>query len=213
MKKSIVLFSVFMFGMTVQSFAQTETDDKREKLSVALKGGVNLSNVYDDEGGDFEADAKVGLAAGASMSLPIGKFLGIQPEVLFSQKGYQASGTFLGTTYTLKRTLNYLDIPILFSLKPSKFLSIHAGPQFAFLMASKTSFTGGSSTASQQQQFDNDNLRKNTLGALVGLDLNVQSYVIGARAGWDLQDNNGDGTSTSVRYKNVWYQLTIGYRF
>jgi hypothetical protein len=33
------------------------------------------------------------------------------------------------------------------------------------------------------------------------------------RGSWDLKNNNGDGTSTTPRYKNVWYQATVGYRF
>jgi hypothetical protein len=37
--------------------------------------------------------------------------------------------------------------------------------------------------------------------------------VLSARSGWDVQRNNGDGTSSIPRYKNVWFQATIGYRF
>jgi hypothetical protein len=41
----------------------------------------------------------------------------------------------------------------------------------------------------------------------------LNSAVIGARVGWDLMQNNGDGSSSTIRYKNVWYQATIGFRF
>jgi hypothetical protein len=36
----------------------------------------------------------------------------------------------------------------------------------------------------------------------------MNNIVIGARAGWDLLNNKGDGTSTTPRYKNMWYQAT-----
>jgi len=37
--------------------------------------------------------------------------------------------------------------------------------------------------------------------------------VLSGRVAWDLYDNNGDGTSTTPRYKNVVGQITLGYRF
>jgi hypothetical protein len=49
------------------------------------------------------------------------------------------------------------------------------------------------------------------LGFIGGVDVNVGKVIIGARAGWDIQNNNGDGTSTNPRYKNAWTQATIGF--
>ena len=46
-----------------------------------------------------------------------------------------------------------------------------------------------------------------------GLDLTIAHSVVSVRAGWDLRDNIGVGTSTTLRYKNMWYQATYGYRF
>jgi hypothetical protein len=89
------------------------------------------------------------------------------------------------------------------------FISLLAGPQFSFLLKQKDVLGNSSLT----QDFNNDNIRKNTLGFLGGADINLSNLVLGVRAGWDLQDNNGDGTSDNPRYKNVWYQATIGFRF
>ena len=55
--------------------------------------------------------------------------------------------------------------------------------------------------------------KKSVLCFLGGIDINLDQFVLSARAGWDLQNNNGDGTSTNPRYKNVWYQATIGFKF
>jgi len=46
-----------------------------------------------------------------------------------------------------------------------------------------------------------------------GADVNFKHFVLGVRAGCDIMNNNGDGSSTTPRYKNVWYQVTIGYSF
>jgi hypothetical protein len=68
-------------------------------------------------------------------------------------------------------------------------------------------------STAQMQEFENDNLRKNTLSLAGGIDINVRHSVIGLRAGWDITNNNGNGTSTTPRYKNTWLQATIGFRF
>lgn len=52
-----------------------------------------------------------------------------------------------------------------------------------------------------------------TLCFISGLDTNPKHLVIGGRVGWDIQKNNGDGTSTSPRYKNTWYQGPMRYKF
>jgi hypothetical protein len=54
--------------------------------------------VYDSQGEEFDADSKFGLAAGAFLQIPFGKYLGIQPEVLFSQKGFKRTGRMFGAS-------------------------------------------------------------------------------------------------------------------
>jgi hypothetical protein len=188
-------------------------DDIREKLTLGFKIGANYSNVYDAKGEDFNADAKAGLALGAFATLPLGRLIGLQPEVLFSQKGFKGTGNILGGSYKFTRTTNYLDIPLLFAFKPSEAFSLVFGPQYSYLMSQTTTFETASSTIEQEQEFENDNIRKNTLCLTLGADINVKHIVVSGRVGWDFQNNAGDGTSSTPRYKNTWAQLTLGYRF
>jgi len=209
--KKLILTTLAIVCIAGISRAQNETD-VRENLMIGIKGGFNQSNVYDEQGQDFVADPKFGLAAGGFLSIPIGKYFGVQPELLFSQKGFQSSGTILGQKYSLTRTSNWIDIPILFALKPSEFITILAGPQYSYLMKQTDVFENGVTTVAQEEEFQNDNIRKNILCFTGGVDFTLKHLVVGARAGWDLQRNNGDGTSTTPRYKNRWVQATIGYR-
>lgn len=213
MKKSIILAIVSVMFITNYINAQSTTTDVRDQPHFGVKAGLNLSNVYDEEGDQFNADAKFGFAAGVFASIPIGTFIGVQPEILYSQKGFKATTVILGHTFDYTRTLSYIDIPLLFAVKPIESLTLLAGPQYSFLTNQKDVFTDGSSSAEQETAFENDNIRKNTLCFTGGVDINLTNIVIGARAGWDLQQNNGDGTSTTPRYKNVWYQATLGLRF
>lgn len=152
------------------------------------------------------------MTAGAFLSLPVGKLIEIQPEVIYSEKGFKATGAFLGSNYSATRTTTYIDVPILLAIKPISYLTILARPQYSFLIKQNNSFTGTLATIDQQKIFDNDNIRKNVLGLTSGVDINLSSFVVSAIEGWDVQNNNGDGTSTTPRYKNAWYQATIGYR-
>lgn len=208
MKKLGIITIALMF-ITVSINAQ---DDNREKIQIGAKIGMNYANVYDSEGEDFNADPKSGIALGAFLSIPIGTYIGIQPEVLLSQKGFSATGRILGFNYDFTRTTNYLDVPIYFAIKPSEFITIVAGPQFSYLLSRKDAFATAVTTIEQEQEFENDDIRKNTLGASLGLDINISHFVIGARAAWDLQNNKGNGTSTTPRYKNTWLQATIGFK-
>jgi Outer membrane protein beta-barrel domain len=208
--KKITLIIVTIAFMVNIIRAQDNSTDLRDKLQFGLKAGINFSNVYDTKGQEFNADFKVGFAAGAFLAIPIGKYIGFQPEILFSQKGYKSTGTFLTAAYEFTHTTNYIDVPLLFTIKPSTFITLLAGPQYSFLVKQKDVFKSGSLTVNQEQEFEND---KSVLCFLGGIDINLNQFVLGARAGWDLQNNNGDGTSTNPRYKNVWYQSTIGFKF
>ena len=211
MKKIIpIIIFACIYG---KSIAQGSETDFRERLLFGIKAGLNYSNVYDSKGDEFQTNPKFGLAGGAFLSIPIGKYFGLQPEFLISQKGFKSSGRILNNNYNMTRTTNYIDIPLLFTLKPSEFLSIVAGPQYSHLISKTDVFTNETTTIEQQQEFKNDNIRTNTLCFVGGLDINLKHFVLGARIGWDVQNNVENGPSTTPRYKNVWGQGTLGYRF
>lgn len=212
MKNTLIITALFAITTSVV-IAQENTTDFRDKLTFGIKGGLNLSNVYDSKGEQFQHESKLGLAAGIALAIPIGKYFGLQPEALISQKGFKGKGVILGNTYNFTRTTTYLDVPLLFMLKPSEFITIVAGPQYSYLINQRDVFATASTSIEQQTEFVNDNIRKNMLCLTGGADINLKHIVLGVRAGWDIQNNNGDGTSNTPQYKNVWYQATVGYRF
>ena len=208
-KSLLMLIALFVFAGT----GMAQTSDFSEKISIGVKAGANISNVYDTQGDEFDADAKLGFAAGAFVQIPLGRFLGFHPEILFSQKGYQGSGSILGSDYNYTRTTNFIDVPLLIALKASPFVTFLVGPQYSYLVSQKYYLHTALGDVTEEEHFENENLLKNTLSATGGFDINLSSIVIGARAGWDITNNKGDGTSTTPRYKNMWYQATVGYRF
>lgn len=211
MKKSIILVLVLTAGIGKSVNAQSLTDT-REEFTAGIKAGINYANVWDEQGEEFQADPKIGFAGGVFASIPIGKLFGVQPEVLISQKGFQASGVILGNDYSFKRTKTYLDIPLQLQFKPIEYLTFVAGPQIGFQLHEKNVYTFGENSIEQEEEFENENVRKNMLGFVGGVDVNISHFVLSGRVGWDFQNNNGDGTSTTPRYKNQWIQMTIGLK-
>ena len=205
---------LFLTVISISTAQKSSTDvDNREKLQFGFKVGGTYSNVYDASGEEFKAQAKFGAAAGIFLRIPIGKYFGIQPEGVISQKGFKASGTLLGGRYDFTRTTTYLDIPLLLELKPSEFFTLVVGPQFSYLLNQRDQFTSSANSYYQELEFEHSGIRKNIFGAVGGFEINLKHIVLGARVGIDLQNNNGDGTSTTPRYKNVCFQGTIGYSF
>lgn len=220
MQKVIVVLLLFLI-MSLASSAQSiepkieneENFVRRTNANFGVKLGANYSTAYDEQGEAFQADSKLGLATGVFFSLPIGAYIDFQPEVLFSQKGYKAAGSLLGNPYLITRVGNYLDVPFFVAIRPLEKLILLAGPQYSYLLAQKNIYHTGKTTASQVAEFNNEQLRKNLLCFTIGADLNFYQLVFGVRAGWDLLNNLQHAETATPRYKNMWYQFTLGYRF
>ncbi|MDD2192028.1 MAG: porin family protein [Bacteroidales bacterium] len=214
MKKTILILAATFLLATNLSAQIGNGSDSRDNLRFGVKAGMNLSNMYDSKNEQYDADTKVGFVGGVFISIPIvGKVIGIQPEVLFSQKGFSASTNYpLIGEISFTRTTNYLDIPIFLAFKPIENLTILAGPQYSYLFKQIDNFKGLGANNSVVTDFENENIRKNTFSLAIGADLNFNYFVVGIRGGWDLTNNNGNGTSDTPRYKNAWGGLTVGFR-
>ncbi|HET6226874.1 MAG TPA: porin family protein [Bacteroidia bacterium] len=205
---------IFAGALLVASTYINAQDDSREKIHFGAKAGLNVSSIYDTKGNDNSPEAIAGFVGGGFIAIPVGKYLGIQPEVLFAQKGFAATSYQETGTVSYTRRTDHLEIPVLLQIKPVSFLSLVVGPQFSYMTAREESFSSPTTTLIQKQEIENDNIRKNTLGITTGLDFYILRHlIISGRVGWDLQDNNGDGTSSFPRYRNVWMQGTVGLRF
>lgn len=208
-------FAAMSYGQettkSVTVYEENKTD-YREQVMWGLKAGANYSNVFDTKGESFQHDARFGFAGGAFVAIPIGKYLGLQPSVIYSKRGFHGTGRVLGGTYDFNRITTFLDVPVLVSIKPSEFLAVVVGPQYSYLLKQKDVFKTASSSIEQEKEFQNANIRKNLLCFVAGFDINMKHAVLGARIGWDLHNNNGDATTTTPRYRNTWIQTTLGFR-
>lgn len=211
MSKLLVYLSLLLIATVAK--AQVVGDD-REDFHFGVKAGVNLSNVYSATGTDFIAKNRTGFVGGGFITIPIGKYLGIQPEVLFSQKGANATGTLNGEAYQFKRTINSVDIPLLLQVKPLPHFAFVAGPQLTFLMKNIDTYESDDSRIIIEQEFKDQSLRKANVGAVAGVDVWVLKILVSGRVGCDLLQNTIKTSSGNApTYKSFWGQLTLGLRF
>ena len=72
---------------------QRQQTDDFNRPSVGIEGGVSLANTVSSYNAGYSTSGIVGFNAGLIASIPLVYPLSFQPEVLFSQKGYQANTT------------------------------------------------------------------------------------------------------------------------
>ncbi|RYG40447.1 MAG: PorT family protein [Chitinophagaceae bacterium] len=203
----------FLFTATFPAIGQEKADDSRNKIQFGLKAGLNYSNVYNRKGEAFKPMAKPGFVGGGFVSIPLTTHMGAQIELLYSQKGFSATGIILGEPYDFKRTSSYIDLPLLFAFKPSTLLTLLGGPQYSYLVRQKDVFATAGSSIEQEQEFLKDDERVHTFCFVLGADVNLKNFIVSGRAGWDLLDNSKNEVTATPKYKNAWIQMTLGYRF
>lgn len=99
MKKIALVLGIFVSSIPFFANAQRINLAPQDRFTVGIKGGINWSNVWDEQGQHFQASSKAGFAGGAFFGIPVIRYFGVQPELLVSQKGYQSTGTYLGSSY------------------------------------------------------------------------------------------------------------------
>ena len=200
---------------TMSNTSYTTKTPERTGLRIGVRAGVNSSNIKKSGSSniDLSTGAKTGFNAALFLEIPFIPAFTIQPELQFSQKGYKATGTYSSAPYEYKQTSNFIEVPLLAKFKPTQNFGFIIGPQFSFLTSTKTKVTVANATHETLVKNDNDNLRKNILGGVIGLEAAAGPVLFDLRYSLDFQKNNGDGSSTVPSYKNQVIALSAGFRF
>lgn len=115
-----------------------------QSFKAAVLAGINSSQVSGDELSGFN---KVGLFIGGSAILPVSEKSLVEMELLFIQKGSKTPTPKDGAAnYFYKMSLNYLEVPLIYTFRAVKYVSVHAGPTFGVLVGSKEEDNAGELT-------------------------------------------------------------------
>jgi hypothetical protein len=169
---------------------------------VGLKGGVNM---YKIEGKSFSEEFKHGYNAGLFTEINFSKKVGIQPEILWNQSQTRTSTHFKdmydqGVSELKGVTLNYLSIPLLLNLSPSRFVTFQVGPQFGVLINKDQNLLQNGKTA----------FKSGDMSMLGGVQLNLGGFKVGGRYAVGLTNIND--IDNQEKWKNQGFQLYAGFR-
>ena len=170
-------------------------------LHVGVKGGANIFKV---DGKAFEDEYKFGYHLGAFAEIGLSPKVAIQPEVLWNQTNFR-TGTEFDDLYTgginnFKGKLNYLSIPILLNLSPSKLLTFQVGPQFGILLNKEDDLFNNGKEAFKSGDFS----------MLGGVQLNLGGAKLGGLYVVGLANIND--IDNKEKWKNQGFQVYLGFR-
>lgn len=215
MKKLVVILGVLLLATAV--LAQ---DEGKGLSAKGFKVGLNLANVsgsdvdalleaVTDETG-LNADKKMlmGFAFGGFLTFNLSPTIALQPEVLYSMKGFKV--TVEGVDVDM--TLNYLEIPVLLKARFGNSTtrpSLFAGPALGILLSSKAEASGFS--------VDTDDLWKTTdfgivFGGGVDFPAGQGTMMFDARYTLGLTQTPDSGP-VDIDIKNTNISFMLGYGF
>ncbi len=146
-----------------------------------IKGGLNASKIYIDN--TVNGNALIGFHAGVYGQFFSSKSFAIQPELLFSTKGYKAQYTELAIQ-DINYNLNYLDLPILAVFKLGDAGEIHLGGYASYLLSATISYE--TNLATGINKISKDDLKSFDYGLSGGLGINFGRFQIGGRYNFGL---------------------------
>ena len=191
--KKMFLTAAMMLA-SVATFAQNAVG----QITIQPKVGLNIANVTDAD----DADARIGLAAGAEFEYGVTDMIGVSAGLDYSMQGYKFSEGNVDTTVKL----DYLNVPILANVYVAPGLAVKLGVQPGFKLSSKVKMEG--SGISIEGESDDDGVKGFDLAIPVGVSYQYQNIVLDARYNWGVTKVFDD-----VDSKNSVFQITLGYKF
>ena len=227
MKKSAI-FAAALLATAAVSSAQAQ------EVRIGLRAGANYSNLAGNINNQDTYNNKFGFLGGVMVNVPVTSdgFFSVQPEVLYSQKGFENKPTeysVLGIPGTMQKregsvNYNYLDVPVLLKVRASG-LVFEAGPQYSYLLSANNktktttipAFGGTPTTTEAQSKTDVNGLNRNELGYVAGVGyeatngLSLNLRYTGAFSDFVKSDNNTYFNGDLKNARHSAFQLSLGY--
>ena len=223
MKKTAFLATALLATAAISS-AQAQD------IRFGLRAGANYSNLAGNIQNESTYNNKIGFMGGVMLNVPLlaDGLLSLQPEVLYSQKGFENKPTEYSSILGKQKregsvNYNYLDVPVLVKIKASG-LVFEAGPQYSYLLGAnnqtKTTTTptfGNPSVTDAQNKTDVSGLNRNELGYVAGVGyettngLSLSLRYTGAFSDFVKNDNSTYFNGDLKNARHSAFQLSLGY--
>ncbi|WP_449536176.1 porin family protein [Flavobacterium agrisoli] len=194
--------------------AQSTTSSSEPEFGV--KGGVNLSNLYQSDADD--ENVLVGFNAGLYAKLPISDNIAFQPELLYTTKGSEVEYNNAIASGKAKIRLDYIELPLLFKFNITENFNIQAGGYASYLVNSKVkNDVDGGTSFDFEDNIDTDDLERFDAGLAAGIGVDFNPISVGLRYNYGLTTIGKERTILGQTYtfpdaKNSSLNLYVSYK-
>jgi hypothetical protein len=225
--KKIYLSSLFIVATFSAVFSQS--------VSGGLRAGMNIANQNISIGSLPQGvnatipklDPKIGFLVGGYLKIMISEKFGIQPEVVFSQMGYNQNNTESISNGNLTFNLNekniasfgYLSLPVMFRYNITENFNLQAGPQLGILLSASgtTEISGAPAGSGIINGSKTEDIKKGysdiDFGGTLGLGVDFGKFNAGARYYLGLSNLLKDVPSGfDIKGTNNSIQVFVGYQ-
>jgi hypothetical protein len=197
------------------------------QATFGIRAGANLSNLSGDLQNESLFENKVSFHGGLTLNFPVVEdFFSIQPELLYSRKGFKNSGEEYTNLLMQERrkegsvNYNYIDVPVLANFNAGP-LYFEFGPQLGYLMSvnneTKVYDGDGKLLSSKTDEKSKAGLAEFEVGYAAGLGFAASNGIsLGLRYNGAFTDfvkdekNYFDGDMTNARHSV--FMLTLGVK-
>lgn len=209
MKKALPLLSLLLLW-SATAFAQLEgpsTVQQNHNLfsrsanaGIGIKGGVNFASVHGSDKDKFgDVNSHTSFHAGIFAQFGLSDFFSLQPELLYSRKGFERQDSVF--------RYDYLEVPLLAVFNISDHFSVHLGPQVGVMVSAKV----------EDEEIDLEPYNTFDYGLAAGLEGSLMDrFRIGTRyvhGFGDLRKEDSNGNNIDEDIKNGVIQVYLGIAF
>jgi Outer membrane protein beta-barrel domain len=141
--KAKLLPTLLLLLASIAATAQVKPIIKAGIINSTWKGDAyeTFGSLLDKTDGYLNDRNRTGFYVGGAVDVPLGDNFSIEPGLIYTQRGYGLKGKL--TINALKidmlnaratSQMHYVDIPVLFKVKPVGGLTVFAGPQVSYLV-------------------------------------------------------------------------------
>ncbi len=187
-----------------------------QNIRLGVSGGGSVSNYKArSDNMDETLDSKAGLTAGVLARIALKKYLILQPEINWVQKGIMDKQYFGGTEVKISLTTNNIEIPVNIMYGSEKGFFVGGGPTFSFGVGGNLKGTSGGSEYSEKIHFgngDNDIMRSFDFGLnITGGYQFKNGLLVRANYNLGLSDLSNESGPGAEKLNSSYFGIRVGY--
>ncbi|MCB5224598.1 MAG: porin family protein [Candidatus Cloacimonadaceae bacterium] len=203
MKKTLIILALTVLSLSL-AFAD---------VTYGLRGGLNMMNRDSTDQNAVTTGNRTGFHAGLILQYSTDSNFIVQPEILYSQKGF----TFKAATVDNTTAMDYVEVPILlkYNVRAAKGLNLQptVAPFVGYAVVAKNIFKG---VVIDDETDLLEDINRLNYGVDFGLDLQIiDKVLVGARYQLGLADYDGDNNIIERNKKDTHngIMFSLGFLF